>query len=81
MHVPVTKSKSSQRAEWHGLTESEARSKLDAKFPDRVPADKRALIADKVVAKMRARGAIVEDPAVDDDGSEPAGDPTSTSAS
>ena len=77
----VGKSKSSQGSKWQGLTESEARSKLDAKLPDRIPADRRALIADKMVAKMRASGAIVEDPAVDDCGSEQAGHALSTSSS
>jgi len=56
------KAKSPQRSEWHGLTESEARSKLDAKLPDKIPTEKRGMISDKVVGKMRDRGVIVEDP-------------------
>jgi uncharacterized lipoprotein len=61
------KAKSHRESEWHGLTESEARSKLDAKLPGKIPAEKRSAISDKVVAKMRDRGVISEDPAVPDD--------------
>jgi len=64
------KAKSPQRSEWHGLTETEARSRLDAKLPEKIPAEKRTMISDKVVGKMRDRGVIVEDPAVPDDASE-----------
>lgn len=55
------KARERQMAEWHGLTESEVRSRLDAKLPDRVPEDKRGHIADKVVSEMRRRGVIVDD--------------------
>jgi hypothetical protein len=61
------KAKSQCQSEWRGLTESEARSKLDAKLPDKIPAEKRSAISDKVVAKMRDRGVISEDPAVPND--------------
>ena len=65
----ITKAKAHREAEWHGLTESEARAKLDEKLPGKIPADKRSAIADKVVAKMRERGALAEDPVVPDDAS------------
>jgi hypothetical protein len=64
------KAKARHDSEWHGLTESEARSKLDAKLPGKIPAEKRSEISDKVVAKMRDRGVITEDPTVPDDASE-----------
>jgi hypothetical protein len=64
------KSKSHRESEWHGLTESEARSKLETKLPDKIPAEKRSAISDKVVAKMRERGVISEDPAMPDDASD-----------
>ncbi len=50
----------SKKAEWEGLTEAQVRGKLDERLPDRVPDDKRAMVADKVVAKMRSRGKLVE---------------------
>lgn len=68
------KAKSHRQSEWHGLTESEARSKLDAKLPGKIPAEKRSAISDKVVAKMRDRGVISEDPAVPNDVSDVADD-------
>ena len=55
------KAKSHRASEWHGLTESEARSKLETKLPGKIPAEKRSAISDKVVAKMRDRGVISED--------------------
>jgi hypothetical protein len=63
------KAMSHRDSEWQGLTESEARSKLDSKLPDKIPAEKRSAISDKVVSKMRDRGVISEDPAVPDDAS------------
>ena len=50
-----------KKAEWEGLAEPEVRAKLDAHLPDKVPADKKAAIADKVVDKMREKGALRED--------------------
>ena len=66
------KAKSHRVSEWHGLTESDVRSKLETKLPGKIPAEKRSAISDKVVAKMRDRGVISEDPA----GSNDAGDIT-----
>jgi len=65
----------SKKAEWEGLTEAQVRGKLDERLPDRVPDEKRAMVADKVVAKMRSRGKLAEgsESAVDEpeeDGSE-----------
>lgn len=60
---------SRRESEWHGLTESEARSKLDAKLPGKIPAAKRSAISDKVVAKMRDRGVLSDSPVVPDDAS------------
>ncbi len=56
----------SKKTEWEGLSESQVRDKLDAHLPDRVPDDKRAAVADKVVAKMRSRGKLVSDEAATD---------------
>lgn len=63
------KAKSHRASEWHGLTESEARSKLDAKLPGKIPAEKRSEISDKIVTKMRERGVLSEDAVVPDDAS------------
>ena len=60
--VAIKKAKSKRESEWHGLTESDIRSKLDSKLPGRIPDDKRSAIADKVVTKMRDRGVISADP-------------------
>ncbi|MEE9581313.1 MAG: hypothetical protein V3W36_00070 [Acidimicrobiia bacterium] len=62
----------SKKAEWEGLTEAQVRGKLDERLPDRVPDEKRAMVADKVVEKMRSRGKLVE--ASDPDAGEAAED-------
>ncbi len=61
--------KSRRESQWQGLTEREARSKLDAKLPGMIPAEKRSAISDKVVAKMRERGVLSDEPVVPDDAS------------
>jgi hypothetical protein len=55
-----------KKAEWEGLAESDVRAKLDARLPDKVPAEKRAEIADKVVGKMREKGVLREDAPIDE---------------
>ena len=72
--LAMRKLKARREAEWQGLTESEVRSKLDAKLPGKVPAEKRQVISDKVVSKMRDRGMISEDSAVHDDAADIAAD-------
>lgn len=57
-----------KKAEWEGLTESQVRDKLDGRMPDRVPDEKRAVVADKVIAAMRSRGKLVEDKGASDGG-------------
>ncbi len=54
----VAKLVAAKKAAWHGLTESEVRDKLESRLPKRVPEGKRAAVADKVVSKMRERGAL-----------------------
>ncbi len=56
----IAKKRSPNRAEWHGLTETEAREKLNERLPDKVPEDKREIIADKIVTKMRDKGVIID---------------------
>ena len=48
-------------ANWQGLTESEVRDKLESRLPKWVPGEKRAEIADEVIAGMRGRGALRDD--------------------
>ena len=47
-----------QMAKWQGLTESEVRDKLESRLPKRIPDEKRAEIADKIVTGMREQGAL-----------------------
>ena len=52
---------SAKKSEWQGLTEPEVRAKLDSRLPEKVPSEKRAAVADKVVSKMREKGVLRED--------------------
>ena len=57
-----------KRAEWEGLTEPQVRDKLNSHLPDRIPDEKRAAVADRVVAKLRSHGKLTEsDPPSADD--------------
>ncbi len=56
----VAKLVTARKAEWQGLTESQVRDKLDSRLPGRMPDEKRAAVADKVVSKMRGRGVLRE---------------------
>ena len=40
---------SAKQSEWMGLTEPQVREKLDRRLPGRLPDEKRAEVADKVV--------------------------------
>ena len=59
--VVIAKIVAAKKAKWEGLTESEVRDKLETRLPKRMPGEKRAAVADKVVSKMREKGALVED--------------------
>ena len=58
----VAKLMATKKAEWQGLSESEARQKVEERLPSRVPEEKRAAVADKVVTRMRERGVLLEEP-------------------
>ena len=49
-----------KKAAWEGLTETEVRDKLESKLAARVPSEKLTDIQDKVVAKMRDHGKLVD---------------------
>ncbi len=57
----VAKVVTAKKAEWQGLTEPQVREKLDSRLPGRMPDEKRAAVADKVVSKMRERGVLAEE--------------------
>ena len=57
----VAKLVAAKKAEWQGLTESQVREKLDSRLPGRLPDEKRAAVADKVVSKMREHGVLREE--------------------
>lgn len=60
------KKRDSQRREWSGLSEAEAREKLDQRLPHRIPEERRAVMTDKIVDTMRGRGVIVDDEPADE---------------
>lgn len=52
-----------QKQQWQGLTETEARAKIDAKLPAKVEGEKRAEVTDKIVGAMKDKGVLVPDAA------------------
>lgn len=57
----VSKVMGAKKAEWQGLTRTQAREKLDSRLPNEIPDDKREMIIDKVVSKMHDRGIVSDD--------------------
>jgi len=57
---------SRKREEWRGLSETDVREKLDHRLPNRIPDERRSAVTEKIVEKMRARGAIVDPIDLDD---------------
>ncbi|GJM37763.1 MAG: hypothetical protein DHS20C19_11300 [Acidimicrobiales bacterium] len=58
----IIKKRSTDRTDWQDLTATEARDKLNDRFPDRMPADTRDMVTDKIVTKMREKGVLADDP-------------------
>lgn len=58
----IIKKRSTDRTDWKDLTASEARDRLNDRFPERVPADKRDMVTEKIVTKMREKGVLADDP-------------------
>lgn len=56
----IAKKRGTGRADWQGLTEEEARQRLNDRFPNRMPEEKRDAVTDKIVSKMRDKGVIVD---------------------
>jgi len=48
------------REDWQGLSEHEARDRLDERLPNKIPDDRREHIKDTIVTKMRDRGVLTE---------------------
>ena len=57
----IVKMMGAQKAQWEGLTETEARAKIDAKLPAKVAGEKRAEVTDKIVGAMKEKGVLVPD--------------------
>lgn len=56
----VAKKQSARRDEWHGMTEEQARERLSERLPNKMPDDKKAMVTDKIVTKMRDKGVIID---------------------
>lgn len=54
-----------QKAQWMGLTESELRTKIESRIPDKVPEEKRSEIVETVVAKMHESGVLADEDGTD----------------
>ncbi len=59
-----------QRQHWHGLSETDVREKLDQKLANRMPDERREVVTEKIIGRMRDRGVIID---VTDEGSAQSG--------
>ena len=59
--VVLAKIVTAKKAKWEGLTESDLRDKLETRLPKRMPGEKRAAVVDRLVSKMREKGALLEE--------------------
>ncbi len=53
-----------EKKNWTGLTEDEAREKLNTKLSPRVPPEKLEQVTDQIVDQMKARGVLRTEPAI-----------------
>jgi len=58
----ITKFVASKKDEYFGITESEARAKMETKLGPRIGEDKAAEVADQVIPKLKEKGVIKADP-------------------
>ena len=56
--IYLSKRSTLDRSQWEGLSEEDVRSRLDERLPHQIPEDKRQMITDKIVDKMKDRGAL-----------------------
>ncbi len=64
--LAMKKKCSQQREQWHGLSETDVREKLDQRLPSRIPDDRRVAMTDRIVGQMRDRGVIVDEVVLDE---------------
>ena len=74
--VAIAKKQSPDRSEWEGMSEEQVRAKLGDKLPNKMPDEAKAAVTDKIVDKMREKGAIIDltESATDDTDAEAATD-------
>ncbi len=58
--VLLCKQRAVRRQEWHGMTEEQVRERLGEKLPSKMPDEAKAVVTNKIVDKMRDKGAIID---------------------
>lgn len=56
----VVKKLTAGKDDWTNLTEDEARQRLNDRFPNRMPEEKKEVVTEKIVSKMRDKGVIID---------------------
>ena len=57
----IVKAVQMQKQQWQGLTETEARVKLEGKLPSKLEGEQRAEVTDKIIGAMKDKGVLVSD--------------------
>ena len=67
----ASKMAAAKKSEWQGLTEAQARQKIDSRLPGEMPADKREMVIKKVVSRMQDKGSLSDEVVDVTDAAEP----------
>ncbi len=65
--APAARKSPPQRHHWHGLSETDLREKLAQTRANRMPDERREVVTEKIIGRMRDRGVIID---VTDEGSD-----------
>ncbi|MEM9204655.1 MAG: hypothetical protein AAGC53_23680, partial [Actinomycetota bacterium] len=48
------------QSQWQGMTEDEARQRLDERLPSKMPAPAKAALTEKIVGQMKDKGVVID---------------------
>ncbi|MEM9204559.1 MAG: hypothetical protein AAGC53_23195 [Actinomycetota bacterium] len=48
------------QSQWQGMTEDEARQRLDERLPSKMPAPAKSALTEKIVGQMKDKGVVID---------------------
>ena len=58
--VLLVRKLTASRKDWTNMTEEEARQQIHDRFPNRMPEERKEVVTDKIVSKMKEKGALID---------------------